>query len=283
MKRISLEGGIQNTLRVSNSGFSATIHDSDNVPISVVASGGGLSRIMQHLESNRDFVVITPFRGTRPLSQNVSLFKRLPGKVRTLFNEKKIGGFWLVGHWTECSLVLPEGEMSARCEALGGKLTHSLEYSWLFIRPDSINQAEWERVFASLAVALEQDAYVARRNSKTYVLEGSDSQVWETLTSSSSVEEAMGRLAWLRANRAAYGYTELRKLREKGRLQPIVSGIETASLDVKMHGKYEFSTYLTLPLNHANSMAAQYTGQLFLSDGMTAADVVEEHLALFKN
>lgn len=268
-------------LRVSSEGLhlEATIEGN---PHSVVAAGAGLSRVLRAIESDSDFVIITPFRGVNSFSQNVSAFKALPKRVRQVLNEPKIGGYWLIGHWTECSIDLQEGQTSDQCVALGGKLQHSLEYSWLFVRPEYVSQAEWQSAFSKIAKEYKQDAFVSRANGKTSVVAGSDGSVWESLSTVGSIEGTLEKLAWLRANRSGYGYTELKKLRDKGRIQPIVFEVKSASKesfaeDIKSSCN-GFALYQAVPASSSQSRAFIYEGIRSVKE-LTASQIGESHRA----
>lgn len=278
MKRIATT---RDSLRVSQAGLhlEATLGGS---PHSVIAAGAGLSRVLRAIESDSDFVIITPFRGVNSFSQNVSAFKALPKRVRQVLDEPKIGGYWLIGHWTECSIDLQEGQTSDQCVALGGKLQHSLEYSWLFVRPEYVSQAEWQAAFSKIAKEYKQDAFVSRVNGKTSVVAGSDGSVWESLSTVGAIEGTLEKLAWLRANRAGYGYTELKKLREKGRIQPIVFEVKSAAKesfaeDIKA-SSYSFSLYQAVPASSSQSQAFIYEGIRSIKD-LTAAQIGAAHRA----
>lgn len=281
MKRIAVT---QDSLRVSPEGLhlEASLEGS---PHSVVASGAGLSRVLRAIESNSDFVIITPFRGVNSFSQNVSAFKALPKRVRQILNEPKIGGYWLIGHWTECSVDLEEGQTSDQCVALGGKLQHSLEYSWLFVRPQYVPQKEWLAAFSKIAKEYKQDAFVSRSDGKTAVVAGSDGTVWESLSTVGAIEGTLEKLAWLRANRAGYGYTELKKLRDNGRIQPIVFEVKSASKESFAENvrssSNSFALYQVVPASSSQSQAFIYHEGVKSIKDVTAKDIGDIHRNLW--
>jgi hypothetical protein len=191
------------------------------------ASGANLARILQRLDSSVDFIMITSFRahgqndkdGPITLKDNINTFTQLPGEIRSALGTKRIGAYWLVGHWTTCSL---DDVPLAQCEAEGGKVTDSLEYSWLMTRDDdSVTPEAWLDAAMGIAAKYDQNSFIIRLEGKT-TIRRSNGSVDGTLTTDSAIVNAWKDLAQEREKTSGQGYSEVRKLRERGRMQPLL-------------------------------------------------------------
>jgi hypothetical protein len=239
----------------------------DNVTATHVASGANLSRVLQRIGSNVDFMLITCFRphdevtDTQGLSQKVprsmdknqSLFYGMPKELRSLVGTDKVGGYWMIGHWTNCVIDGEEQENFPlnQCAESGGEVQDNLEYSWLFTRDDaSITPDAWLQAGCDLSVKYDQQAFIVRLAGET-TLRSQKGAVWDSLSSEGTIDEAWKNLAKLRATKPFYGYTELKRLRSKGRRQPLVLApketeekAETGTVELpKAAGKRKTSAY----------------------------------------
>lgn len=176
-------------------------------------SGAGLSRVLQKLESNEGFIFITAFRGSESTKNNIKknndLIKSLRSEIGT-----KVGAYKIVGHWKECSEPLKDNEDISKCK---GTITNALEETWLIIKPESVSSDDFDKVAQKIAKKYNQDAYVIRKNGKL-TLNGKDGSVWEDLgkANKESLSSGFSKISNIQ------GYSELKKLRNKGRTQNIV-------------------------------------------------------------
>ena len=176
-------------------------------------SGAGLSRVLQKLDSGIDFMFITAFRGSRTVKQNISKNNELIKFVRNEIG-KKIGAYKIVGHWKECSEPLDDGEKISDCK---GKINNALEETWLFTKPENLSSDDFNNLGQKVAKKYDQDAYVIRSNN-VLTLTGKDGSVWENLgkATKDSLTSGFQKIVGLQ------GYSELKKLRNKGRNNNIV-------------------------------------------------------------
>lgn len=223
------------------------------------ASGANLARTLQSLNSATGFIMITSFRSydevdgklvPRSRSQNDKSFAQIPGQVREKLGTKRIGAYWLVGHWTE--------------KDDRGEVVDSLEYSWLLTRDDpDVTGEQWLRLAIDLTQLYDQSACIIRLDGET-TLRRRDGSLLGTLTTARAVEDAWASLAKLRESGEDYSYTELRKMRERGRRQPIVSSemppvssemppeVKTSAYRVQGNGQeYQPEFFIAKP--HSNS------------------------------
>lgn len=224
------KGPVAEVVRLATGGLRVNIKRPEYATFRL-ASGANLSRVLRRIGSEVDFLMITSFRAgdedqnkvwtPRTKSQNERLFTRLPGELRSLLGSKRVGAYWLVAHWTTCTVPL-NGAPLSECTALGGHIADSLEYSWLFTRDDpKVSGEAWLEAAKTLAKRYDQDSFVIRLDGET-TLRGSTGDVWKTLSTDQAVEEAWKNLTEIREKEPYYGYSELRKVRERGRIQPIV-------------------------------------------------------------
>ena len=173
-------------------------------------AGAGLSRILKQLESGKDFIMISASRGNYSTKENNKRNNALLSEFR-----KKLGGAYkLVGHWKECSIALKDGETIKDCK---GQVSNTLEQSLLFIKLDDLDSKEFNSIAQSISKKYEQDAYVIRLNDKL-TLNGKDGTEWTDLgkANKDSFSQGFSRIV------NTQGYTELSKLRRKGRVNNII-------------------------------------------------------------
>lgn len=189
-----------------------------------VRTAGGLSRVMRWIEGEQGFLAITTFRRSNSFAQNRALFTRLPGELRHMLGTVKVGAYWMIGHWAECSVEMPPGAASLveGCRAAGGSLKDQLEYSWFFVQPSGVDGKAWLRAGTRLAETYAQDAFILRQTGGEAGLHDKGGALLDTLGTAGAVSQGLQLLTWMRAHSDTYGYSELRHLREHGRLQPIV-------------------------------------------------------------
>lgn len=250
-----------------------------------MASGANLARVLQQIGSDVDFMMITNYRAyeadpdengqkiPRPKAKNEKDFCKMPNILRDRLSMMEIGAYWLVGHWATCTVPLKGAPMN-QCQALGGEIEDSLEYSWLFTKPrDGVSSKEWLANAITFATEYLQDGFVIRLDGET-TLRTSNGTIDKKLTTNGAVQEAWAALAKLRSEPTEYGfgYSELRKVRERGRLQPIVFQDEPGAAPVAKESGYhvvgtgkphEIDFFLAEP--HSNS-----SKQMFASLGVYA-------------
>jgi len=176
-------------------------------------SGAGLSRVLNKLNSESDFLFITAFRNTNTTKKNIQDNNALIKSIRDEIKEK-IGAYKIVGHWKECSKPLEDKLTIKDCK---GKIINALEETWLIIKPSNISSDDFDELAQKMSKKYDQDAYIIRKNEKL-TLNGKDGTVWEDLgkTSYDSLSSGFQKII------DKQGYSELKKLRRKGRVQNIV-------------------------------------------------------------
>lgn len=226
------------------------------------ASGTNLARVLARIGSDVDFILITAFRpfdeeeGSAPVprskNKNRSDFYQIPGQIRAAAGSKRIGAYWLVGHWSE-----PDPD---------GQIVDSLEYSWMLVKDDpNVSEEAWLGAAQSVAAQYNQFGFIIRLNGEMTVRRP-DGSVFQALSTDRAVEDAWKNLAKLRASGEAHGYTELRKMRERGRIQPIVfqdkeQVLKTSSYHAHGAGKlYDIEFFLVEPHNNSAKMGFHYQG-----------------------
>jgi hypothetical protein len=176
-------------------------------------SGAGLSRVLSKLDDGSDFLFITAARGGNSKKVNASNNNDL---LRFFREETKsnAGAYKIVGHWKECSQELKDDEKISDCK---GSITNALEETWLIIRPDNISPEEFNNIAIKISRKYNQDAYVIRLNNKL-TLNGKDGTVWSDLgkANKDSLSTGFNKIVNVQ------GYSELAKLRSKGRIANIV-------------------------------------------------------------
>ena len=208
-------------------------------------------------------MLITAFRSERTKAENEKDFRTLPGILRSFFKSTSLCAYWLVGHWTECKGAL-QGTKIDQCVAEGEEIVDALEYSWLFVKTDeSVSGDAWLRAGMDLANLTDQFAFVIRLNGEVSV-RYANGEIKDRLTTDASVEQAWQHMAELRAGGVEYGYTELRKVRERGRIQPTVlnkkTSAKTSSYHIEGSGK-PFVPHFFLAVPNSNSAKLVFSGE----------------------
>ncbi|NMM36004.1 MAG: hypothetical protein HHJ09_00620 [Glaciimonas sp.] len=207
--------------RISDRALSIHIQDTKLGIHAGRTAAADLGRVLSRINQNEDFLIITPFRSERSFPQNKAHFFQLPNDLRVRTSNPKIGGYWLIGHWKECSYSGLAGvQTTQHCEAIGCHIIDALEYSWLFIKPAEISSDLWKGSAIEIARLYDQDAFVIHIGGSSYLC-GIDGAEWERLSAKGSVEKACEALAWLRANCPSFGYADVLKFRAHGGVSPI--------------------------------------------------------------
>jgi len=176
-------------------------------------SGAGISRVLQQLDSDVDFAMITAFRGDKSKKTNTSNNNALIQNIRKDL-VKNVGAYKIVGHWKECTVPLKDGETIKDCK---GSVENALESTWLIIKPDNISSDRFENAIKKQAKKYNQDAYVIRKNGKL-TLNGKDGEVWDDLgkVNKKSLSTGFSRIL------DTQGYSELEKDRKHGKNRNII-------------------------------------------------------------
>ena len=176
-------------------------------------SGAGLSRILKMLEDGNDFLIITASRANKSKKENLANNNKLIKDIRSKVG-KKIGAYKLVGHWKECNKPLKKGETIKDCK---GSIVNSMEESWLITRPERVSREEFSNIAQDMAKKYDQDAYIIRLNGKLTVND-KNGEIWEDLgkANKKSISAGFERIIDVQ------GYSELAKLRKKGRITNII-------------------------------------------------------------
>lgn len=176
-------------------------------------AGAGLSRVLKVLDDNIDFLFITASRGSKSRKENKANNNKLIKDIRAEVG-KKIGAYKIVGHWKECSTELKDGQTLKDCN---GTIENALEETWLITRPDDVSPEEFNSLAQKISKKYEQDAYVIRINGKL-TLNGKDGSEWADLgkANKDSLSTGFDKIVNVQ------GYSELAKLRKKGRSANIV-------------------------------------------------------------
>lgn len=175
-------------------------------------SGAGLSRVLSKLDSGVDFLFITASRGSNSKKVNQDLNNQLIKFVRETIGTK-VGAYKIIGHWKECSTELKDGETIKDCPSV----VNALEETWLIIKPESLSSDDFNELAQKISRKYEQDAYVIRLGGKL-TLNGKDGSEWADLGTASKDSLSTGFDKIVNVQ----GYSELSKLRTKGRTANIV-------------------------------------------------------------
>lgn len=176
-------------------------------------SGAGMSRVLRMLDDNKDFLMITAFRGDKTRKENQKNNSDLISYIRKEIG-MKVGAYKLVGHWKECSKPLMDGETLADCK---GSIQDTLEESWLIVKPDDISGDLFRDIANKVAKKYNQDAYVIRKDGKL-TLNSKNGDEWVDLGKANRDSLSTGFVGIS----GIQGYSELKKVRNSGRVQNIV-------------------------------------------------------------
>lgn len=122
----------------------------DDIPNNNLLTEAGLSRLLNQIK-NKDFFIITAFRGEYDKSQNI-LRNR---KLRTELNSKKMGPYQLIGHWRECK----DSEIDYN-DCPDNMLVDVVERSYLVTRPESMSLEKFKKLVQKLTKKYDQDASI---------------------------------------------------------------------------------------------------------------------------
>ena len=175
-------------------------------------SGAGLSRVLSKIDSGIDFLFITASRGSFSKKQNAERNNELIKYIRSEVGVK-IGAYKIIGHWKECTTELKDGQTIQDCP----NIVNALEETWLFTRPDELSAEQFNELAQKVSKKYEQDAYVIRLDGKL-TLNGKDGSEWADLGKASKDSISVGFNKIVNVQ----GYSELAKLRNKGRVENIV-------------------------------------------------------------
>lgn len=180
--------------------------------ININEAGSNLQRVISQAK-DKDFIIITASRAKFSRSENAKRNNELLKSLRIALGTK-IGAYKIVGHWKEAAEPLEPGQTF---DDYTGPITNALEDSWLIVKPDDISIEDLDNQAQILAKKYDQDAYVFKSDNSIF-LKGKDGDVWNNLGSVSTDSVSRGFEKILNTQ----GYSELKKLRDKGRIQNIV-------------------------------------------------------------
>ena len=197
-------------LRCKGGGLSVSIRR-DGLSTYRYASAANLARILLRIGTEDDLCLMTSFNALNTPRENHNNFDSIPNHVRSLVQSKEIEAYWLVGHWTDDSVLCRQAPPVAPDV---GTSMDRLEYSWLLVnRNRNVHQSDWLLAATLLASEYEQHAFLIRLNGET-TLRSMDGGVWETIDSDESTVSTWATLARLRARAESYGYVEVLKARD---------------------------------------------------------------------
>lgn len=116
-------------------------------------SESGLSRVIDHLE-NRPFAIITANRGEYDAKEN----ERRNKELRNVLNQNKMGSHFLIGHWQECQ----DSSIEDYTKCPKDQLVDVVENSFLFPKPNGMDDETFIKFVASLNKKFEQDGAVVK-------------------------------------------------------------------------------------------------------------------------
>ena len=125
-------------------------------------SEAGLSRLIRKYESNKDFAIITAYRGNKTKKENIKRNRKLRGEL----NSAKIGVYQLVGHWRECELEDVPYESCPK-----DKLRDVIERSYFVPKKPELSTEDFESFIAKLCKQFQQDGAVIGRKGKVRIIE----------------------------------------------------------------------------------------------------------------
>lgn len=115
-------------------------------------SEASLSRILKKVKfDKKDFGIITSYRDSNSEKENIKTFKQL----QLFYNSKKMGGYVLIGHWQECQDDNIEYENCPK-----DQLVDVIEKSLLVVKPDEMEQKEFEEILLSQVKKYNQDSAI---------------------------------------------------------------------------------------------------------------------------
>lgn len=212
--------------------YIASLYESDKEIEFRRLDEAGLSRVMKTLKGDIEFGIISAFRkfdsNGNPilLKENQKRNNNLLKDLRQILGDTKaFGSFRLIGHWKECSVVLPKGSKLSDCEKLGGKLTNALEETWCVINDKK--DPHFFEALSQVAKKYDQDGFLYRGNNKFGFFSKYGEQ-WDDFKEVNDETIKRG----LEAVMNIQGYSENRNTRQRGRLENIVFTSTNESLDI---------------------------------------------------
>lgn len=148
-------------MRLNSFLSSSDISVIDEIPNNNMLTEAGLSRVLQKIKEN-DFAIITAYRDEYSKKENIQRNREL----RSIFNDKRMGVYQLVGHWQECSLDNVDYEDCPK-----DKLVDVIGRSYLVARPQSMDIEEFKSLIQSLTKKYNQDASVISIDDTIYIIE----------------------------------------------------------------------------------------------------------------
>lgn len=132
--------------------------DTSNVNL---ISESGLSRVLNKIDDSDSFVIITAYRDEYDKKDNINRNR----KMRSEFNNLKMGVYQVVGHWQECSDQNIEYKDCPK-----NKLTDVIERSYISVKPTNMEQKEFEILIKSLLQKFDQDAGIIKKDGMVYII-----------------------------------------------------------------------------------------------------------------
>lgn len=172
-----------------------------------------LSRLLTQFQKNVDFCIITPVHYTKSAKENMEAFRQFPALFRSLAGTAKVGAYELVGHWLERNDK--------------GEEVDQTEPSWFIVNGDpNLSSDQFYQTAKILADRYSQTAFIIRKDGKT-TLETPSGEVWATFSTDGAIENAWEKMLKQKAEfqkgeRPGVGYSELKRLKDKGRGSPVV-------------------------------------------------------------
>jgi hypothetical protein len=132
----------------------------DEIPNNNLLTEAGLSRLLNQIK-NKDFFIITAFRGEFDKKQNIQRNKQL----RSELNSKKMGPYQLIGHWRECK----DSEIDYN-DCPENMLVDVIERSYLVTRPESMDFKDFKDFVQKLTSKFNQDASIISIEYNIYLM-----------------------------------------------------------------------------------------------------------------
>jgi hypothetical protein len=205
-----------------------------------------LSWLLKQFENKADFVIVTSYNTKASEQKNAKSFQAFPREYRALVGTMKIGAYELAGHWQE----------------QGGE--DAIERSWFVAKRDpNLSSEGFIAAAKTLASKYEQTALIVSRQG-VITLETPAGEVWATLTTAESIENATLKL--MQASRElnegkgpAIGYSELKRLKDGGRDSTFVFD-NAPDADQGKTSSVKPGIFVTVPVNNFGKWAFSTIG-----------------------
>jgi hypothetical protein len=195
--------------------------------------------------------ILTSYNIKASEQENAKSFRDFPREYRALVGTMKIGAYELAGHWQE----------------QGGE--DALERSWFVAKRDpNLLSEDFIGAGQGLASKYEQTAIIVSRQG-VVTLETPAGEVWATLTTAESIENATLKLmkaSWEfnEGKGSAIGYSELKRLKEGGRDSTFVFDNAQEADQARPEGARTSSVkpeiFVTVPVNNFGKWAFSIIG-----------------------